>query len=557
MKAHNDPGARLDPKDPSERLEQTFPQISTEMADRVARYGVEERLAEGDLLVQRGQRGVDFFLILEGSVEIFDHDETGNAQRVFLLTERQSLGELNLFNRRESVLNARAVTESRVLRVKRNRFQQLVSVEPDIGEIILRSAILRRASIVRHAFGGLLVIGAGHASDTIRIQRFLTRNNYPYRLLDTDIDVDACHFLEQFEIKFDHLPVVVAAGQRVIRNPSDASLAAEIGLIETFDSSHVFDVAIVGAGPSGLAAAVVAASEGLDTIVIEASAPGGQAAASSKIENYLGFPTGISGAALAERAQVQAQKFGVTLAVPCAVAAAKCDEQPFVLRLEDGVEARARAIVIATGARYRKLDLPNYTRFEGQGIHYATSALEAGLCQGVEVVVVGGGNSAGQAAVFLARSACHVHLLIRGDSLSSTMSEYLIQRIQSSPVITLHRRTEITQLDGDDSLREVTWVDHQTGATETHAIGSVFVMIGAAPNTEWLAGCVDLDRKGFVRTGFDGNGRPLDSFFATTMPGVYAVGDVRSGSTKRVAAAVGEGSVVVEAIRRYLDPMPP
>jgi thioredoxin reductase (NADPH) len=473
-------------------------------------------------------------------------------------------------------MNARAVSEIRVLRVKRHRFQQLVSVEPDIGEIILRSAILRRASIVRHAFGGLVVVGPGHGSDTIRIQRFLTRNNYPYRLLDTDIDADAGRFLEQFEINIDHLPVVVAAGRRVIRNPSDASLAADIGLIEIFDPSHVFDVAIVGAGPSGLAAAVVAASEGLDTIVIEALTPGGQAAASSKIENYLGFPTGISGAALAERAQVQAQKFGVTLAVSSAVTAMECDVQPFVLRLEDGVEARARAIVIATGARYRKLDLPNYTRFEGQGIHYATSALEAGLCQGVEVIVVGGGNSAGcgasiwmrdshpdcraaagQAAVFLGRSACHVHLLIRGDSLSSTMSEYLIQRIRSSPAITLHRRTEITKLDGDDSLREVTWVDHRTGATETHAIGNVFVMIGAAPNTEWLAGCVGLDRRGFVKAGFDGNGRPLDSPFATTILGVYAVGDVPSGSTKRVAAAVGEGSVVVQAIRHYLDPMPP
>jgi thioredoxin reductase (NADPH) len=325
-------------------------------------------------------------------------------------------------------------------------------------------------------------------------------------------------------------------------------------MTETIDPGHVYDVAVIGAGPAGLAAAVYAASEGLQTIVIEGLAPGGQAGTSSKIENYLGFPTGISGQALAGRAQTQAQKFGARLAISRTVVGLAYEERPYRLLLDDGQSVAACAVVIATGARYRKLDVPNYAAFEGQGIHYAATAMEAQLCRGEEVVVVGGGNSAGQAAVFLSRTVAHVHILVRAEGLAATMSDYLVQRIASSPKITLHPRTEITALEGDDRLHRVTWTRRDTGSAETRPVGNVFVMIGAEPNTDWLNGCLDLDAKGFVRTGLCADGTPLASPYATTRPGVFAVGDVRSGSVKRVASGVGEGSVVVQAIHQFLHP---
>ena len=313
-------------------------------------------------------------------------------------------------------------------------------------------------------------------------------------------------------------------------------------------------MAVVGAGPAGLAAAVYAASEGLSTIVLEGVAPGGQAGTSSKIENYLGFPTGISGQALAGRAQAQAQKFGARLAIARAVTGVECDERPYRLRLEGNASVRACAVVVATGARYRKLALADYDKYEGQGIHYAATAMEAQLCGGEEVIVVGGGNSAGQAAVFLSRTVRHVHILVRGEGLAATMSDYLVQRIASSPQITLHAYTEITALAGDALLRQVTWTNHQTREAETRPIAAVFVMIGAEPNTEWLDGCLALDDKRFVRTGRDDAGKALASPFATSRPGIFAVGDVRSGSVKRVASGVGEGSVVVQAIHQFLHP---
>ena len=341
----------------------------------------------------------------------------------------------------------------------------------------------------------------------------------------------------------------------MLRKPSLAQLADDLGLTETFDHATVFDLAVVGAGPAGLAAAVYGASEGLQTIVVESMAPGGQAGTSSKIENYLGFPTGISGQALAGRAQVQAQKFGARLALSRAVVGLDCERAPYTLRLEDGESIRARAIVVATGARYRKLDVAGYQRFEGAGIYYAATAMEADLCGGDEIVVVGGGNSAGQAAVFLSRSAGHVHMLVRGAGLAATMSDYLVQRIERSDKITLYPHSEVTALTGDASLNGVTWTDRRSGAETTRPASSIFVMIGAEPNTHWAAGCLALDLQGFVCTGASA-GADADSPYATSRPGVYAVGDVRSGSVKRVASGVGEGSVVVQAIHRFLNPSP-
>lgn len=548
------PASDPDPTDPYAREAQTFPRLSQDMAARVAAYGIEERLAKGRHVFRRGERTVDFFLVLEGNIEIFDLDEHGESV-LTVHTERQFTGELDLFNDRQILVSGRAGVDSRVVRIERAAFRRLVTGEPDVGEIIMRAFILRRVGLIRHAQGGVVLIGPGHGADTLRLQRFLMRNGYPHRLFDTEVDPDAGGFLDCFELTPDQLPVVIAPDERVLRNPTTAALADDLGLTETIDPGRVYDVAVVGAGPAGLAAAVYAASEGLDTIVVEGMAPGGQAGTSSKIENYLGFPTGISGQALAGRAQIQAQKFGARLAISRNAAGIDCAQTPYGLRLDDGQTIKACTVVVATGARYRKLDVPNYQKFEGQGIHYAATAMEAQLCGGEEAIVIGGGNSAGQAAVFLSRTTAHVHILVRADGLAATMSDYLVQRIGQSPRITLHCRTQITALEGDERLRQVTWRCRDTGESRTHPIGNVFVMIGAEPNTDWLDGCLDLDGRGFVQTGKDADGMALASPFATTRPGIFAVGDVRSGSVKRVASAVGEGSVVVQAIHQFLNPV--
>ncbi len=543
-----------DPTDPYNREAQIFPRLSPEMAARIAAFGKEELLAKGTPVFERGDRSVDFFLVLEGNIEIFDLDANGKPNIFTVHSERQFTGELDLFNDRQILVSGRAGMDSRVVRIKRADFRRLVTSEPDIGEVVMRAFILRRIGLIRHIQGGVVLIGPGHGGDTLRLQRFLTRNGYPHRLLDTEVDAYAGGFLECFSISTDQLPVVVSSYERVLRNPSTAVLADELGLTETIDPTHIYDIAVVGAGPAGLAAAVYAASEGLDTIVIEGTAPGGQAGTSSKIENYLGFPTGISGQALAGRAQVQAQKFGARLAISRNVAQIDCSEHPFRLHLDDGQAIKACSVVIATGARYRKLDVPNYDKYAGQGMHYAATAMELNLCGGEEVIVVGGGNSAGQAAVFLSRTTTHVHLLVRASGLAATMSDYLVQRIEQSSKITLHTQTEITMLEGDERLRAVTWTDRETGASETHPVGNVFVMIGAEPNTDWLEGCLALDAKGFVTTGKNADGAALTSPYATTMPGVFAVGDVRSGSVKRVASSVGEGSAVIQAVHQFLNP---
>ncbi len=546
--------ADLDAADPYAREAQTFPRLSEEMVARVATYGSEERLPAGTTVFERGERSVDFFLVLEGSIEIFDTAPDGTPNVFTVHGERQFSGELDLFNNRRILVSGRTGADSRIVRVRRADFRRLVAGEPDIGEIVMRAFILRRVGLIQHAQGGVVLIGPGHGGDTLRLQRFLSRNGYPHRLLDTEADPDAEGFLECFELGRESLPVVIAPGEEVLRNPSVAALADALGLTETLDPDRLYDVAVIGAGPAGLAAAVYAASEGLQTIVIEGTAPGGQAGTSSKIENYLGFPTGISGQALAGRAQTQAQKFGATLAISRQVTGLACEERPYRLTLDDGQSLTTRAVVIASGARYRKLDLANYARFEGQGIHYAATALEARLCDNAEVAVVGGGNSAGQAAMFLSRTARHVHVLVRGAGLAATMSDYLVQRIESSPKITLHPHSEITALDGETELARVTWTNRQTGEASEHAIGNVFVMIGAEPNTDWLDGCLALDAKGFVATGRDAAGQPLASPYATTRPGVFAVGDVRAGSVKRVASGVGEGSVVIQAVHAFLEP---
>ena len=545
---------QADPTDPYVRVGQTFPQLDEDMARRVGTYGSEEDIKPGTLLFERGQRGVDFFLVLSGSIEIFATDAHGQPNVLTVHRKRQFTGEMNLFNDRQILVSGRTGGDTRVVRVKRANFRRLVIGESDVGEVIMRAFILRRVGFIRHTQGGVVLLGPGHNGDMLRLQGFMTRNGYPHRVLDTEREADAAEVLQRFDVKADELPVVILPGEVALRNPSTVILADALGLIETLDANTVYDVAVVGAGPAGLAAAVYAASEGLSTIVLESTAPGGQAGTSSKIENYLGFPTGISGQALAGRAQAQAQKFGARLAIARLVKGLACANRPYQLTLDGGHIVKACAIVVATGARYRKLDIENYSKYEGHGIHYAATAMEAQLCNGEEVAVVGGGNSAGQAAVFLSRSTRHVHILVRGAGLAATMSDYLVRRIEGTGNITVHPYTEITTLEGDPFLQRVSWVDRNSGKSEMLPIGNLFVMIGAEPNTEWIADCLSLDPKGFVVTGRDEQSRALASPFSTTQPGIFAVGDVRSGSVKRVASSVGEGSVVVQAIHQFLNP---
>jgi len=542
-----------DPSSPTNRREQTFPHLNEEMAARLVKYGVEEVVPEGTVLFRRGDRRIDYFFVIDGCIEIYDIGEDGHPNVFTVHGPNQFTGEVDLFSERQIMVNGRTGSDTRLVRVDPSSFRKLVSGEPDIGEIIMRAFILRRVGLIQSGQGGVTLAGSAHAADTVRLRSFLIRNGYPYRLLDTDIDEDARHLIDGFGLHPSECPVVIMPDRRVMRCPTTSELADELGITIVLDSDHVHDVAVIGAGPAGLAAAVYAASEGLDTLVLEALAPGGQAGTSSKIENYLGFPTGISGQALAGRAQVQAMKFGAHMAIARSVQGMDCARHPYRLLLDDGTSVAARAVVVATGARYRKLDHVDYERFEGQGIHYAATAMEATLCAGEDVVVVGGGNSAGQAAVFLARTVAHVHILVRGDGLAATMSDYLVQRIAQSPRITLHTRCQIDHLDGDAYLREVGWKCADGTQTRIKA-GSLFVMIGAEPNTAWLEGCLDLDRKGFVLTGRDADGYATPSPFATTLRGVFAVGDVRSGSIKRVASSVGEGSVVVQAVHRFLNP---
>ncbi len=545
--------AEMDPADPYARPQQIQPRLTAEQMRHVADYGTEQAVADGTVLFTRGERGVDFFVVLDGAIEIFEVEPCGDEHVIATHHAGQFTGEMDLFNDRQILVSARARGQSRVLRIGRTAFRRLIAGDPDLSEIVMRAFILRRVGFIRHADGGVLLIGAGHAGDTQRLARFLIRNGYPYRMLDTEQDPDVAHTLRHFQIEAEALPAVIMDGA-VLTNPTTAALADAIGLTEALDPAITYDVAVVGAGPAGLAAAVYAASEGLSTIVLESTAPGGQAGTSSRIENYLGFPTGISGQALAGRAQSQAQKFGAKLAIARRVTGLDCTALPYRLQLEDGAAVRACSVVLATGARYRRLAVEQFDRFEGQGIHYAATRMEAQLCGAEEVCVVGGGNSAGQATMFLSRTVGHVHVLVRSAGLAATMSDYLVQRIAGSPKVTVHAFTEITALEGDALLRRITWTDRRTGVGETKAIGNLFVMIGAEPNTEWLDGCLTLDQRGFVVTGRDANGMPLASPFATTRPGVFAVGDVRAGSVKRVASGVGEGSVVVQAIHQYLNP---
>jgi thioredoxin reductase (NADPH) len=519
------------------------------MMRRLQGYGSTESVEPGGHLFEQGERLVDLFVVVQGELELYERKGRTSCEVASTLAKLQFTGELDLLNDRPTLLNCRAVKKSKVLRVSRESVRKLMRTELDIAELILTEWIIRRARLVNDRQGGIIVVGDSHAAETMRIERFLIGNGHPHQLIDSNLNLEAEVLLRALDVESDQLPVVFFSDGTTLRKPENTVLAKKLGFDQDLGEHTDYDLAVVGGGPAGLAAAVYGASEGLTTLVIEGTAPGGQAGTSSKIENYLGFPTGVSGHELAQNATVQAQKFGARFAISRDVTDIQPAGDGYSLSLEGGKTIFARAIVVATGARYRRLDVPNYRKFEYQGVHYAATAMEAARCVGKEVVVVGGGNSAGQAALHLALSASHVHLLIRGEGLKATMSAYLIQRIASSNRITLHPHSEVASLDGDTHLRSVTWCNRQTQKARSCQTGNMFVLIGALPNTEWLHGRLNLDVNGFVITvPSDGDG----CVFQTSLPGIYAVGDVRAGSVKRVANAVGEGSVVVSYVHRYI-----
>jgi thioredoxin reductase (NADPH) len=524
------------------RWELAFPELTADMVERLHYYGVQESLPAGAILYSHGQRRIDMFVVLEGELDIILPSSDGESKIYVRHHKRNFTGEFNLLTSQASVVDARTVTRCNLLRISRTQFDRLMRAEGDIANVIVAASIWRRIGIVRAGTGGVLVKGRVGTPEMMLLQRFLVRNNYPHRILDVsaeDTDTDSAS-----------LPIVVVSENQILKRPSIPELADELGITELPDPKEICDVVVVGAGPAGLAAAVYAASEGLRTTVIEGIAPGGQAGSSSKIENYLGFPAGISGQGLASRAQLQALKFGVRFAISREVITIEQIDGMHKLTLQDNIQICARTVVVASGAQYRKLDVKEYPKYENCGLYYAATATEAVPCRDQEVVIVGGGNSAGQASLFLSGIAKHVHHVVRRSSFSDTMSQYLISRIESSRRITVYYESEVAGFIGDPSLEKVTWADVKTGRHTTKDISTVFVMIGAEPNTGWLFGTVKLDNKGFILTGAASGVE--NSPYATSMPGIFAVGDVRANSVKRVASAVGEGSVVISYVHRYL-----
>ncbi len=529
---------------PEFRRDLAFPKLTEDMLQRLIPFGREETFAADTVLYTYGDRHIDMFVVLDGGIDAMIPAVTGGNRVFASQREFNFTGEFNLLNSQGSVVEGRTSSESRLLRIPRKDIQRLMRAEGDIANLIVQAAIWRRIGIVAEASSGVVLRGRADDAETISLQRFFVRNIYPHRIVELPAATDKSAADDSL------LPSVTLSDGRVLARPTITQLADELGITELPDSEMTYDVAVVGAGPAGLAAAVYAASEGLCTIVIEGIAPGGQAGTSSKIENYLGFPTGVSGQQLASRAQLQALKFGVQFAISRETVTVDQTDGVHKLTLAGGVPVYARSVVVASGAQYRKLSAANYRQFENRGLYYAATAMESLLCRDRDIIVVGGGNSAGQAAVFLSGIAKHVHHIVRGPSLASTMSQYLISRIEGTSHITLYTDSEIEKFEGISSLESVTWTNRKTGETTIKPIGSVFVMIGAEPNSGWLFGTVKLDKKGFILTG--GEHGFESTPYATSAPGIYAVGDVRANSVKRIASAVGEGSVVISDVHRYL-----
>lgn len=533
------------------RYDQMFPVVEPRDIERLKRFGTPVAYRAGTRIATRGSVSPGFVMLLSGRVEVTQEITLGRREVVVTYGPRQFTGELSQLSDRPALVDADVIEDASALLITSDRLRDVFVQEAALGELMMRALILRRANLLEVSAGGPIIIGRAQAADVVRLQDFLRRSVQPHRVLDPDRDPDAAALIERFNIDVHHLPIVLCSDGEFLRNPSEKELARCMGLIREIDETRIFDVAIVGSGPAGLAAAVYAASEGLSTVVLDCRAFGGQAGASARIENYLGFPTGISGLALMARAYNQAQKFGAEIAIPEEVfdLAVDAENACYRLGLGDGQNVRTRTVVIASGARYRRLDLAEISRFEGGSVHYWASPVEGRLCEGEEVVLVGAGNSAGQAAVYLSGLAGKVWLLVRGASLAASMSTYLVERIKAQPNIEVLLRTEVVALEGGEDLTNVTWRQIETGAETKRGIRHLFLLVGADPNTDWLKGSgVILDEKGFVRTGMSDRSHALE----TNLPGTFAIGDVRSGSVKRLASAVGEGAQVVAAVHEFL-----
>jgi thioredoxin reductase (NADPH) len=539
------------------RFKQMFPVLTEAEVDKLRRFGSLTRHAKGEMLYQAGKICPGMFVLLSGKVRIDGRDGLGHHRTIRTYYRRgEFTSDVTQLSKKPAVVDAHVIEDVEALLVRPDQLSAMMINEAALGEKIMRALILRRTLVIERGDGVVLVGDASHPR-LLALQNFLRCNSFPNAVLDARRDAEAIAQLERLTPQPDDFPLVFCPNGAVLRNPSEAQLAACLGLIPEFDPTHLYDVAIVGAGPAGLAVAVYAASEGLSVAVLDCRAPGGQAGTSARIENYLGFPTGITGQALAGRAFIQAQKFGAHIGIPCEVAALYCDKQPPVVALADERRVTARTVVIASGAEYRRPAVEDLARFERCGVYYWATPVETRLCGSEPVVLVGGGNSAGQAAVFLASQVEHVHMFIRGPSLEHSMSHYLIERVTSLSNITLHTRTELTALEGDAHLERVRY--RGAGGMEgSMTVRHLFVFVGAEPNTGWLKTCgVTLDDKGFVLTDFDiaettAGPRAQLLPFETSVQGVFAIGDVRAGSTKRVASAVGEGAGVVGQIHRFL-----
>src|SRR6266567_2723144 len=546
---------------PGSSPDEMFPVLTAEQQARVLTHGRLRKVTTGEVVIGPDTQGIKFFVVVQGKLEVLRLNEN-REQPYAVCGPGMFTGELNMLSGRRSLVRIRASEPGELIEIERAALRGLVQTDSELSDIFLRAFILRRLQLIARGIGDLILIGSNHALDTFRIKEFLTRNYQPYEYIDLEREAEVQELLDRFHVAIADLPVLICRRHVVLRNPSNEEIVNCLGFNEGIDQAHVRDLIVVGAGPAGLAAAVYGASEGLDVLVLESNSPGGQAGASSKIENYLGFPTGISGHELAGRAYAQAQKFGAQMLIAKDAKGLACARRPYAVLIGDGQQVPARTVVIASGAQYRRLQLENLSKFEGAGVYYGATHLEAQLCGGEEVMVVGGGNSSGQAAVFLAQTTRRVYLLVRSEGLAKTMSRYLIRRIEETPNIELHTNTEVVALEGNDHLERVTWRNNQTGQTESRNIAHLFSMTGAVPNSPWLGGCVVCDQRGFIKTGLDLTTEDLAKakwplkrppyLLETSLPGVFAVGDIRGGNVKRVASAVGEGSIALSFVHQVL-----
>ena len=542
------------------RPERIFPVLTQAQIDRIAPHGLRRTTRAGEVLIRVGDLGAPFFVVLSGTLHALRH---GTSMPFVTHQHGQFSGEAALITGRPAIAQIQVGKAGEVIELTRDSLLALLQTDAELSEILMRAFILRRQELIARDLGDVIVIGSVHCAGTLRVKEFLTRNGHPFHYIDLDRDAEADALLERFHVRAEDVPVVICRDTAVLRDPTNAQIAECLGFNETIDRTHRRDLVIVGAGPAGLAAAVYGASEGLDVLVLEAGSPGGQAGSSSRIENYLGFPTGISGLELTGRAYAQARKFGAEVLIAQGAAGLACEQQQaYAVRMADGTRILARAVVIATGAEYRRPPIENLSQFEGAGVYYAATPMEAQLCAGEDVIVVGGGNSAGQAAVFLAQTASRVIVLVRSGGLAESMSRYLIRRIDEHPRMQVVTGTEIVGLQGETHLGRVRCRGKEEGSLKDYDVRHVFMMTGARPNTRWLDGCVALDDNGFIKTGSDltrddltAAGWPLGRqpfLLETNRPGVFAVGDVRGGNIKRVASAVGEGAIAVAFVHQVL-----